>query len=167
MKKTLSFFVIIGFLVSFCGCSVTNKFLEKIDIEVSGHSSDICIEYGEDVLAEAEFGILGGGILNLKITSPEKISGLEFAFDNGNTTLSYKGLKTNNTEKSFGFTDYLFELFLKLDVGNISAKYNGSIYLYLGSVLNESFRLEVNSNGYPIRLEIPSIKLIVTFSNWK
>lgn len=156
-------------MIALClGCKEKED-CKQIPTAAVGYTCKAEITYDADFSAVAKVFALGGGVTEIELVYPEKLGGMKFSLDRENTVVTYKGLKCSaNISKEFGgFVWLIGRAFLKLGTGEPTAVKKGEKWIFDGSDMSVDFVFILNDEGLPLKLDIPSKKIIAEFSQWQ
>ncbi len=141
---------------------------QEITVAKAGYTCNASVKYN-DITANIHIKALGGGIVSIKILTPEEVSGLTFEFDNSDMKVIYGGLSTNaGLETGYGsFAELLNGIFLKLTTGSLVVSLKDGAYVYEGQSNLYPFTAIFNTDGFITQLTMTEAGLTANFSGWQ
>lgn len=150
-------------MVILTGCS-SKKAIQPI---TSGFSCDAYVDYGDtNIVCKLE--IANAGTFKAKITEPAILNGMEFTWDGNEFNLTYLGIKTDIDKSALPSSDFIVAIRnILAGIGNVSTEVQrkSEDYLLEGQSELGNYRLYFRADGFPVKLSVPSIDLLVEFKN--
>lgn len=162
MKKAV--LVGIALLLFLCSCKKQVAF----EVKKSGFSCDAEVQYNETEL-KAKLFVGENGYFCAEVTEPEVIKGMKCEWSGDKVTVSYLGISKDIDPDSIPYFNYakLVRDILGGLSENVNAIAQKDTFVYNGTGKYGDYQIEFRADGFPIKLELPSASLTVTFSNFQ
>lgn len=173
--KFIGKFIPIIFLTTFCFLLLSACSLKSFKSQVEPifyFESKFCVS-NQGNLIEGKLNFEKDNSVKLEITSPNQIKDLTFLKSNGETSISFKGLKLKSCDKIFpesSFITSIFEIFESIKSKN---NYNlissgDSVSSFAGKCNNLDFELKIeNESGFIKEIKLPKDNITFTLSEHK
>lgn len=168
MKRFIAFAAAIITAVSIAACSVTGKNdASKPNGLDTGFSADVSVQL-DDLNASGNIKRIESGNWEIEFNSPNTLSGVKLAFNDGNVSASYKGLNFSVPQTALPVKAMMLNLISAVDDLAANEKLTGKeedgMLKIDGTLDGGDYTLVTDNNGNLTSFEMPNNKLNMKFS---
>ncbi|MBQ7726296.1 MAG: hypothetical protein IJT66_04040 [Clostridia bacterium] len=154
-------------LLGLFGLSACGKSARTVSVQTTGIAFAFSMTYYNECY-EGNGQIDSSGGTRVTLTSPENLNGLTFAFENGETTVSYADLSRKyplSSALESTAAELLYRMLQETFSPDATAVLENDCYRFHGQTAALPFTLDVGGSGLPISAEAPEAGLSVCFSD--
>lgn len=168
MKRLIAFTITILTAVCFVACTVAGKDKTTKPNGLSGRFQAAVSITLDELNADGTIKRFGDGMWEVEFTSPNTLSGVKLAFNEGNVDASYKGLNFSVPQSALPVKSMMLNLIAAADDLAKNEELTGveedGVMKITGLLDGGEYILTVDKNGEIKKFEMPNNKLVIVFS---